>query len=97
MKLYEILSEKKLPSVALIIIENLDTEKKYEERSSPIGYSFWRLGETKIYLFDENYRVGHILFFDWDVEEIQPNSYYIITDQKHKLKIDLYFGGAILD
>jgi hypothetical protein len=85
MKLSQILSDKKLSSVAMINILN--------HNDNSYSYSLWKLEQDKLYLFDDEYRVGHFLFLDWNAEEIEPNSYYITTNQQHKLKIDLYFGG----
>jgi hypothetical protein len=93
MKLFQILSDEKLSSVAMISILN--------HNDNVFSYSLWKLvKETenqihhKLYLFDNDYKISHVLFFDWDIQEIEPNSYIITTDQKYKLKIDLYFGGA---
>jgi hypothetical protein len=89
MKLSQALSDKKLSSVVMINIMN--------HNDNSYSYSLWKLEQDKLYLFDDEYRISNILFLDWDLEEIEPNSYYITTNQKYKLKIDLYYGGAILD
>jgi hypothetical protein len=89
MKLSQVLSDKKLLSVVMINIMN--------HNDNSYSYSLWKLEQDKLYLFDDEYRISNILFLDWDLEEIEPNSYYITTNQKYKLKIDLYYGGAILD
>lgn len=79
--------DKKLSSVAMISILN--------HNDTSYTYTLWALEKNKLYLFDEEYRLGHILFLNWTVEEIEPNSYYLTTNQNHKLKIDLYFGGSL--
>lgn len=84
---HNIISDKKLSSVAMISILN--------HNDTSYTYTLWSLEKNKLYLFDEEYKLGHILFLDWTIEEIEPNSYYLITNQNHKLKIDLYFGGYL--
>jgi hypothetical protein len=89
MKLSQILSDKKLSSVVMINIMN--------HNDNAYSYSLWKLEQDKLYLFDDEYKVGHLLYLDWDIQEIEPNTYYITTNQSFDLKIDLYFGGAVLD
>lgn len=83
--------EEKLSSVAMINIVSI------ADGNSNYTYSLWKLEDNKLYLFDLNYKIGHILFLDWKWEEIElePGSYFVTTNKNLKLRIDCYFGGAL--
>jgi hypothetical protein len=87
MKLSEVLSNEKLSSVAMINILN--------HNDNSYSYNLWKLEKDKLFLFDNEYKISHILFLDWIVEEIEPGSYFVKTNQNYTLKLDLYFGGSI--
>ena len=89
MKLSQVLSDEKLLSIVMINITN--------HNDNSYSYSLWKLEQNKLYLFNDEYKVDNILFLDWDIEMIEPNTFYIVTSQNFKLKIDLYFSGAILE
>ena len=78
----------KLSSIVMISI--------IDHNGTNFTYSLWKLEDNKLYLFDNEYKLSHILFLDWKFEEIEPNSYFVTTNQNYKLKLDLYFGGALL-
>jgi hypothetical protein len=89
MKLSEVLSNEKLSSVVMINVLN--------HNDNSYSYNLWELEQDKLFLFDNEYKISHILFLDWMVEEIEPNSYFLTTNQNYRLKLDLYFGGAIFE
>lgn len=60
-------------------------------------YSLLKWANNQLYLFDLDYKVGHILFLDWNFEEVEPNSFIVTTNQNFKLKVDLYFGGVLTE
>lgn len=60
-------------------------------------YSLWKWANNQLYLFDLDYKVGHILFSDWNFEKVESNSFIVTTNQNFKLKVDLYFGGVLTE
>lgn len=79
--------KEKLSSVVMISIN--------DHNDNNFTYSLWKLESNKLYLFDTDYKISHILFLDWTFAETEPNSYIVTTNQNLKLKVDFYFGGSL--
>jgi len=55
-------------------------------------YTNWKLTAKKLYLFDENYKISHILWLS-DLVTIKNDYEIILQNKKILIQIELFYGG----
>ncbi len=62
-------------------------------------YSRWKLSGQNIFFFDDNMKVGHVLWTTEDISEVD-DTHIIINpnpDPKYVIGLELFYGGVIND
>lgn len=68
----------------------------YKETS--FDYSKWKISGQNVFFYDNNLKVGHVLWTTDNVNIIDDTKITINadTDPKYTVQVELFYGGAIL-
>lgn len=58
-------------------------------------YSHWKISGQNLFFFDENMKVGHILWTTDPIKQIDDN-HIIYSPDNHAVGLELFYGGATL-
>jgi len=72
------------------VIRLIYQEKYYD-------YSKWKISDQNIFFYDDNLKVTHVLWTTDSIELVDDIRIIIKHDNKHKIALELFYGGAILN
>lgn len=66
----------------------------YNEKS--YDYSKWKISGQNIFFYDNDLKVGHVLWTTDPAKVIDDNRIIVEHDTKNSIALELFYGGAIL-